>query len=185
MCRKVFLAIVLLALVPVAGISEVADSSANGFTVKIVTSIHAAPADVYKKLVHNVGDWWNSQHTLSGDAHNLSIEEKPMGCFCEKLANGGVRHMEVLYFVPGKILRMSGALGPFQGMGAAGAITFNFSPEQDGTKLEVIYALTGYLPQGPNWAAAADHMLTEQIGRLKSYVETGNPVASGSEKKPA
>ena len=185
MCKKIVLAVMVFALVPVAGISEVADSGANGFTVKIVTSIHAAPEDVYKKLVHNVGDWWNSQHTFSGDAHNLSIEERPMGCFCEKLANGGVRHMEVLYFAPGKMLRMSGALGPFQGMGATGTITFNFSPEQNGTKLEVIYALAAYLPQGPNWAAAADHMLSEQIGRLKSYVETGNPGPSAAEKKPA
>lgn len=156
---------------------EVADSGANGFTVKITMSIHAAPAEVYKKLVHNVGEWWNSQHTFSGDAHNLSIEERPMGCFCEKLPNSGaVRHMEVLYFDPGKILRMSGALGPFQGMGAAGALTFTFTPQDDGTKLEVTYALVGYSPQGmASWAAPANGMLTDQITRLKNYVETGKP----------
>jgi hypothetical protein len=52
-------------------------------------------------------------HTFSGNAHNLSIEEKAMGCFCEKLPDGGgVSHMEVVYFAPGKTLRLSGALGP-------------------------------------------------------------------------
>src|ERR1700746_954874 len=128
--RKFVLLVLLFCLLQTLGLAEVADSGANGFTIKIVTSIHAAPADVYKKLVHNVGDWWNPQPTFSGDAHNLSIEERPMGCFCEKLPNGGgVRHMEVLYFHPGQILRMSGAIGPFQGMGAAGTLTFTLSPE--------------------------------------------------------
>src|SRR5215510_16438950 len=187
MCRKIVLAIMTFALVPVAGISEVADSGANGFTVKIVTSIHASPADVYKKVVHNVGDWWNSQHTFSGDAHNLSIEEKPMGCFCEKLPNGGgVRHMEVIFFAAGKILRMAGVIGPYQEMGASGTITFTFTPDKDGTKLEVTYALVGYRPQGVNsWAAAYDRVLTEQVTRLKNYVETGSPAGPTEQKKPA
>jgi hypothetical protein len=39
--------------------AEVTDSTANGFTIKITTSIHAAPADVYRRLLR-VGEWWNS-----------------------------------------------------------------------------------------------------------------------------
>jgi hypothetical protein len=57
-------------------------------------------------------------HTFSGDAHNLSIDDKATGCFCEKLASGGgVRHMEVVCADPGKKLVLSGALGPLQGGG--------------------------------------------------------------------
>ena len=187
MPRKIVFAIMLLSLLSAMAPAEVADSSPNGFTIKITASINAPPADVYKRLILNVGDWWNPQHTFSGDAHNLSIEEKPMGCFCEKLTNGGaVRHMEVLFYEPGKTLRMSGALGPFQAMGATGTITFKFTPEQTGTKLEVTYAIVGYQPQGmASWAAPANGMLTEQITRLKNYVETGNPAGSNKdEKKP-
>lgn len=185
MLRKILLAILVCALALTPGVAEVADSGASGFTIKIVISIHAAPADVYKKLVHNVGDWWNSQHTFSGDAHNLSIEERPMGCFCEKLPNGGaVRHMEVLFFQPGQTLRMSGALGPFQGMGAAGALTFALKPDSGGTQLEVTYALVGYQPQGMStWATPADNMLTEQVTRLKNYIETGNPTGPANQQK--
>jgi uncharacterized protein YndB with AHSA1/START domain len=176
------LAVVLCAMASVSR-AEVADSGANGFTIKITTSIHASPADVYKKLVH-IGDWWNSQHTYSGDAHNLSIEERPGGCFCEKLPNGGVRHMEVLYFAPGKTLRLSGGLGPLQGIGAGGALTFNLSPETDGAKLEVTYAVNGYLPQGMNtFAAPVDNVLGEQITRLKNYIETGNPAGAAKPEK--
>jgi uncharacterized protein YndB with AHSA1/START domain len=186
MSRKIVLAIMLGALAPAMGLAEVADSAVNGFTIKIVTTINGSPADVYKKLVHNVGDWWNSQHTFSGDAHNLSIDEKPLGCFCEKLANGGaIRHLEVLYFVPGKILRLSGVLGPFQGLAAVGTLTFTFTPDKDATKLEVTYAVAGYYAQGVNsLAAPTDGMLSEQVKRLKNYVETGNPGTAGTEKKP-
>ena len=76
--------------------AAVADSGANGFTVKISVVIHAAPEEVYQKLVHNVGDCWSSDHTFSGDAHILTIDDKPMGCWCEKLTTGGARHMEVV-----------------------------------------------------------------------------------------
>jgi len=174
---------VMLAGLPVR--AEVTDSAANGFTVKITMVVHAAPAIVYNRLVHNVGDWWNSDHTFSGDAHNLSIEEKPMGCFCEKLANGGgVRHAEVLLVSPGKSLVMAGMLGPLQKFGAAGTLSFVVSTLNRDTRLDVIYAVGGYLPDGLNtWASPVNAMLTEQVTRLKNYVETGSPAAAAETKK--
>src|SRR5580704_3818234 len=155
---KILTTALLCILVPLVLRGDVADSAANGFTIKIVENIHATPADVYNRLVHNVGDWWNSEHTFSGDAHNLSIEEKPMGCFCEKLANGGgVRHAEVVLYSPAKALVLSGAFGPLQKLGAAGTLSFAITPASDGSTLEVNYAVGGYLPGGLNtWAGPVD-----------------------------
>lgn len=169
-------AALLFAIVPRWAMAGVADSSSTGFTVKISLTIQAAPADVYRRLVRNVGDWWDPQHTFSGDSHNLSIEEKPMGCFCEKLANeGGVRHMEVVFLAPGKTLVLSGGLGPLQSIAATGSMTIQLSPAQDGTKVDVAYAVTGYLPAGMNtWAAPVDSVLTQQFTRLKNYTERGD-----------
>jgi len=105
--------------------------------------------------------WWNSEHTYSQDSRHVSIEEKPMGCFCEKLARGSVRHMEVVYFDPGKRLRLTGALGPLQSVGATGNLGIDLSPAPEGTQLEATYAVVGYLPQGMNtWAAPVDAVLT-------------------------
>src|SRR5580698_7536619 len=93
--------------------AEVADASANGFIIKATLSIQASPDDVYRRIVRNVGDWWDQSHTFSGNSRNLTIEEKPTGCFCEKLpGGGGVRHMQVIYLDPGKRLVLTGALGP-------------------------------------------------------------------------
>jgi len=170
-------AILVSGVLQVTALADVADSTPGGFTVKITVNINAAPADVYRRLVNNVGDWWDSAHTFSTDAHNLSIEERPMGCFCEKLKEGGaVRHMEVLYFQPGKTLRMSGALGPMQGFAVNAIATFTLSPAPGGTKLELTYAVGGYMPQGlTGIAPIVDKVLTEQVNRLKSYIETGKP----------
>ena len=176
--------LVLWALGPAAARAEVADSAAGGFTVKIATTIEAPAADVYRKLVRNVGEWWDPVHTFSGDAHNLSIEDKPMGCYCEKLPGqgGGVRHMEVIYFVPGKALRMTGAIGPMQGLAAAATMTFELAAaEGGGTKVSVTYAVAGYLPGGMNtFAAPVDGVLTQQLTRLKNYVERGDPKAAAA-----
>jgi hypothetical protein len=171
---------------PVALSADVADQAPNGFTLRISTIIRAAPPEVvYAKLVHNVGDWWSSAHTVSNDAHNLSIDDRPMGCFCEKLPyGGGVRHAEVIMVMPNKLLVMSGALGPLQKFGATGTLTIVLEPMHKDTRVEMVYAVGGYLPEGLNtWSAPVNQVLTEQLGRLKSYVETGSPVAPGATGK--
>src|SRR5437588_77759 len=168
--------ITIFFLVSVAMMGEVVDSGASGFTVKTTLTIKAAPDAVYRQIIH-VGDWWDSAHTFSGDAHNLSIEEKPMGCWCEKLPQGGVRHMEVVFLSPGKKLVMIGGLGPLQTMATTGSMTFQLSPAEGGTKLEVTYAVAGYLAAGlNNLAAPVDSVLGQQIGRLKNFMETGKAV---------
>jgi len=158
--------------------AEVVDSAGGGFTVKTTVNVKAPPEEVYRRLIQNVGDWWSSDHTYSRNAHNLSIEEKPMGCFCEKLPNGGsVRHMEVVFLTPGKMLGLTGALGPLQTIAAAGNMRFEMSPVDGGTKLDLTYAVMGYLPAGMNtWAAPVDTVLKEQMTRLKNYVERGDPL---------
>ncbi|HSM78706.1 MAG TPA: hypothetical protein VLT57_13800 [Bryobacteraceae bacterium] len=171
----VFAVIVLLCGAP-SVFGEVADASAGGFTLKQTLQIRSTPQEVYRRLVHNVGDWWSSAHTFSGDSRNLSIDDKPMGCFCEKLPhNGGVRHMEVISVAPGARLRMAGGLGPLQAMATAGVMDIVLSPGTDGgTKLELTYAISGYLPKGlDKLAGIVDTVLNEQFNRLKQYVEHG------------
>jgi uncharacterized protein YndB with AHSA1/START domain len=157
--------------------ADVVDSAANGFTVKFTVVVQSTPADVYKHLVHNVGDWWSSAHTYSGDAHNLSIDDKAGGCFCEKLADGGgVQHMVVVNAQPGKKLVLRGSLGPFQTTGTEGSMSIALSTDADGTKLEVTFAVGGYMAGGMDkLAAPVNGVLTEQFTRLKNYVEHGNP----------
>jgi len=184
MTSRILLLVSLCALLHPPMGAEVADQAPNGFTDRLSIIVRAAPETVYSRLVHNVGDWWNSAHTYTNDAHNLSIDDKPMGCFCEKLPyGGGVRHMEIISVMPNKLLVMSGALGPLQKFGAAGTLTISLLPINKDTRVQVIYAVGGYLPEGLNiWAAPVDKVLTEQFTRLKSYVETGSAIPAATSK---
>jgi len=183
MIRKILLALIFSLAAARLAAAEVADSSASGFTVKSVVAIQASPDAVYRQLIH-VGDWWDAEHTFSNDAHNLTIEERAGGCFCEKLPNGGsVRHLEVLFVAPEKVLRLGGGLGPLQGIATSGSMTIQLSPSSSGTKLEMTYALGGYLPAGMNTLATpVDSVLAAQLTRLKNYIERGDPGKNEAEK---
>ena len=158
--------------------ADVADSSANGFTAKETVNIQASPQDVFARIF-KVGDWWSSDHTFSHDAHNLSMEEKAGGCFCEKMpGGGGVKHMEVVYVAPGKAIVLHGTLGPLQAVAASGSMQIALSAADGGTKVDVTYAVAGYQATGMNsWAAPVDMVLKMQFGRLKSLMEKGDASA--------
>lgn len=153
--------------------AEVKDSSAIGFTIQDTMIIAAESNDVYHSLVTDVGQWWDAAHTFSGNASNLSIDDKAGGCFCEKLENGGsVRHLEVVFTDPGKTLRMIGGLGPLQAMAVTGCMTWSLSQIDIGTNVTITYSVGGYRPGGlQKMAPLVDKVIFEQLKRLKEYTE--------------
>ncbi|HEY1284226.1 MAG TPA: SRPBCC family protein [Steroidobacteraceae bacterium] len=162
------------------GRAEVAASAPAGFVLKIENAVAADPDKVFDTVLR-IGEWWNSEHTYSGSARNLKLTNEPGGCFCEQLPGGGfVRHGTVEFSSRGKTLRIAGALGPLQGMGAYGLMALTFQKAGAGTKLVVTYAVSGFAP-GKGYeelAAPVNEVLTDQFTRLKRYVETGNAEAA-------
>ena len=156
-------------------VAEVKDSAANGFTITSSFTVKVSADQAYRKIVA-VGNWWSSEHTYSGNAHNLTLDASAGGCWCEKLpkVNGSVAHMQVATAWPGMMLVMTGGLGPLQQLGASGAMTFKLSPAEGGTKVEFVYVASGYAPQGMNaLAAPVDGVLMNAMARLRSYIDTG------------
>jgi uncharacterized protein YndB with AHSA1/START domain len=162
----------LLAALP-AG-ADVVNAEAGGFQIKTTLTIAAPPAKVYAALLRP-GRWWSAEHTWSGNPANLTMSAKAGGCFCEKLEDGGsVLHMTVIYAAPGSELRLSGALGPLQTEAAQGVLTIALSAKDEGTELTETYTVGGYTKGGwVAWAPDVDAVVTEQLTRLKGYVETG------------
>jgi len=158
--------------------AAVVESTPSGFAIEQSVHIAAPPAKVYDALVRPA-KWWDSAHTFSGSASNLSMEPHAGGCFCEALPNGGsVQHARVVFAAPGDTLRLRGPLGPFQGQGVDGALTFSLKAEGDGTALSLSNNIGGFIKGGfGDWPARADAMLAGQVARLKRYVETGSPDA--------
>ena len=159
-----------------AASAEVVEAGDTGFTLKETVVVEADAAKAYAALVA-VGKWWDPAHTYSGDASNLSIDARPQGCWCEKLPNGGgVRHMDVVFVMPGKLVRFVGGLGPLQAMGVHGAMTWTFKPAEKGTMVEVTYAVGGHSANGfKEIAAGVDGVLHGQVERYQRFVDTGKP----------
>jgi Polyketide cyclase / dehydrase and lipid transport len=153
--------------------AEVVDAGNNGFTVRHVFSVDAGRNAVYEAAVARVGEWWSDDHTMSGHASNMSIDAKPLGCFCENLGNGaGVVHMTVTFVNPSVMIRFTGGLGPLGLMGVDGNMTWEFDDDGDATRVTLNYAVGGYAAGGLDAIApAVDSVLTEQMSRLKAYVE--------------
>jgi hypothetical protein len=162
------------ALLGGAARAEVTDRSAAGFEVAEKATIAAPPGKVWEALMHP-NHWWSPEHTWSHDAKNLSFD--PSGCFCERLKNGAVRHMMVVYADGATELRMEGGIGPLQFTGANGHLRVLLKPAGAATEATLTYDVGGYAKGGlaETFAAPVDRVLGEQLARLKKYVETGKP----------
>jgi hypothetical protein len=93
--------------------------------------------------------------------------------------------MSVIYSDPGKILRLSGALGPLQTMAVQGVLTVILIPEDKVTKAVFSYTVGGYRPDGlQKYAVIVHQVLSQQWRRLKTYIETlPGPSDSGRSAK--
>jgi uncharacterized protein YndB with AHSA1/START domain len=164
------------ALLAAPAAAAVVDAQPNGFEVREEALIKAPPAAVYAAF-GRVGDWWSSQHTYSHDAHNLRLELKVGGCWCETLPNGGATgHLVVEMVQPNEFVRLAGALGPLGSTGGTGHLAVTLAPKDGGTLMVWLYDFGGYSKDGmARWAAPVDGVLGLQLTRLKAYVETGKP----------
>lgn len=157
--------------------AEVTDSSAVGFTSVNEVIVDASRQDAWKAAIEDVGVWWSSDHTISGDARRLRIEPRIMGCFCEDFGAGaGVVHLTVTMVNPTVVIRLTGGLGPLGLMGVSGNMTWEFEDVEGGTKVTFTYVIGGYSPDGLDAIAGpVDFVVGEALARLKAQIETGDP----------
>lgn len=143
-----------------------------GFSVEHRAVVEAPATEVYRVLVEDVGRWWQSEHTFSGDASNLSIDARPGGCFCEALPNGGgVTHLTVIHADPGRLLRLSGGLGPLQSEAVSGSLSWSLDSSDGGTNVTLTYNVSGLTAGGlEGWAAPVAGVLKAQFDGLISHV---------------
>ena len=175
--KRVLTAILVVSsLFSYAAISEVLDAEPGGFSLAHEVIIDAARNDVWRSAVDEVGQWWSSDHTVSGDARNMSINPEVQSCFCESIGdNAGVVHMTVTFVNPNILLRLTGGLGPLGLMGVNGNMTWEFFDADGATTVKFSYAVGGYRPGGLDTISeSVDYVIGEALLRLKAHVETGS-----------
>jgi uncharacterized protein YndB with AHSA1/START domain len=176
--------ILLLLCAPLAQ-AEVKDSAAAGFTVENAREVPVDAAIAWKALVEDVDRWWPKDHSWWGTESVLRIEPNAGGCFCERATDGkrAALHMTVTYVEPGKLLRMTGGLGPLQGMGLHGALEWRFSESGGKTKIVMWYRAGGYTPDDVGkLAPVVDRVQAQQLGALADYLQA--PATKQQAKSP-
>ena len=171
MLRKLALIPLLL---PLPAIAEVVDAGPDGFKVEHQARIDADRAAVWRAAL-DIGSWWSDDHTISGDASRMSIDARPMGCFCEMLGpTDGVVHLTVTTVSTNSMLRLTGGLGPLGVQGVSGNFIWEFSDEDGMTRVTFTYAVGGYFEGGiETMAEPVDFVIGEALSLLKQHVESG------------
>lgn len=183
-----------LALIAAPAQAEIVARSDSGFVIRHVAEVTASPEDAWKQLVAPA-DWWNAEHSFSGDASNLSLDPRAGGCFCEALPGegekgwlnprGGVEHMRVVLVERNKALRMVGALGPLQSEALAATLTITLKPVDGGTRLTWEYVVGGFMRYKPEQIVpAVDRVIGEQISRLADKLGRKTPAGPSAAPKP-
>ncbi|MCW8108615.1 SRPBCC family protein [Alteromonas ponticola] len=141
-----------------------------GFIIEneIITALPAKK--VWHALVNDVDEWWPKDH--SWWRGTFTIAPSAGGCFCEKKGKQQAQHMQVTFVDPAKILRMTGGLGPLQGMGVYGALNWQFEKVEEGTKVTLTYHAQGYRPEGfTEFAPVVAKVQNQQLNALKTFIE--------------
>jgi uncharacterized protein YndB with AHSA1/START domain len=169
--RHFILALALAIVGSTAARAEVLSSSPIHFDIQSRVTVAAPPAEAYAAL-GEVGRWWEDSHTYSGAAANMRIDQWAGGCFCETLPDGGtVEHMRVIQALPGRVLRMSGGLGPLQEEALIGTLTWTLSAVPEGTEIVSRYLVSGHVRGDTgDLAPLVDQVLRAQFERLKAHL---------------
>ncbi len=173
MRATVVMALLFVGAIPCNAMAEVTARDRYGFSIVHEAIVSSDRAGAWVAAVDNIAKWWDPDHTISGDASLLSIDARPLGCFCEA-TGGGVVHLQVTTVSPGVNLRMTGGLGPLGLLGVSGNMTWEFFDTEAGTKIRLSYIVGGYSPDGlESLAEPVDFVLGQALERLQAYIDGG------------
>jgi uncharacterized protein YndB with AHSA1/START domain len=165
---KTFAAFALAVASP-AG-AEVVHADNHGFEVSQEAIVRLAAPDALMAFTR-VSSWWMADHTYSGNTANLSLDPRPGGCLCERFpGGGGIEHMRVTYFEPGKYLILTGATGPLLHEAVNGVMNVRVEGVEGGARLTLDYRASGFANGGAEkFAAMVNQMLGDTIDHYRVY----------------
>lgn len=128
--------------------AEVVSASDTGFKLKHEAVSTLEPAALWERLMEP-SQWWDGEHSYSGDAANLSMGDTAGSYWREEWEGGSVIHGQVLMVMKGKQLVLSAPFGPLQATGAACIWTISLAPAANGgTKISSTHTVSGAAGNG-------------------------------------
>lgn len=166
--RTFIFGVCLIAATPAS--AAVLGASDNGFEIEQTVNLVVPQAEAYNSF-GKIGQWWNSEHTYSGDASRLTLQLRAGSCFCEPLdGGGGVEHMRVTLVQPGERVVLTGSLGPLLYEATTGVMDVKFERIAGGTRVTLNYRAAGFAKGGAGaMAPRVDQVLGDQMKRYRVY----------------
>lgn len=167
MIKHVLMTAMAVSMAPLMAQSEVITSSPDHFTLKLEAETELSPDEVWARLIEPK-DWWQSDHSYSGDATNLSLDPHPGGLWREDWDGGSVWHGTVLQAQPGKVLSLQAPFGPLQPLAVNAVWTISLTPsETGGTTIRFDHVTNGTSSSGlDRLAPAVDFVKSEALKSL-------------------
>ena len=164
----------LLAAAPAQ--AEVVSAGSNGFEVRHSVNL-VIPRERAYAAYGQVQNWWDKEHTYSGNASRLSMRLMAGGCFCERLdGGGGIEHMRVTFVQPNERVVLTGSLGPLLYEATVGVMDVKFEKIAGGTRITSSYRAAGFARgNAGEMAPLVDGVLEQQMKRLRIYAAGGAP----------
>lgn len=161
--------ILFIATLSSTAFAEVTKSDAGGFIIQHTATVSKDTETVFTAMTQ-VGEWWNSSHTYSGDAGNMYIDQH---CFCERWERNLVRHLNTAIWMQDSRLVFEGGLGPLKDFGLEGTMIWSLSPADDGgTTIAWKYYVNGFTDTDVvEFAPVVDGVLAEQFGNLTNFLK--------------
>ncbi|MCQ8185930.1 hypothetical protein [Parvularcula maris] len=158
---------ILAAVTASTASAEVVSSSETGFTLSHEAVSPLAPSELWQRLMQPA-EWWDPDHTYSGDAGNLSMGEEAGAYWREDWDGGSVIHGQVLLSKKGEELVLSAPFGPLISTAADCRWTIRLSPaEGGGTTITSSHVVAGSKGTGlKDLAGPVDYVMGAGVRRL-------------------
>lgn len=164
-------------LLPGIALAEIKSSSPTGFTLEQRIEVGTSAERSWQALVGEIDAWWPRDHTWWGAESRLDIEPHAGGCFCERDGERSAEHLRVVFVDSPNTLRLTGGLGPLQGMGLHGALEFRITPRDGGgSAIRMLYTAGGYSATDlSGLAPVVDRVQGVQLAALQAHLDATDP----------
>jgi hypothetical protein len=162
--------------------AEVVERSADRFVLRYEARALTTPEDITRALTA-LPQWWDSAHTYSGSAANLSLDLTPGGCWCERLADGTDFDHGRTVRSDGEVYQFAAPFGPLRGRSDRADLTVSSTQEGDRRHLRWEFVIEG---QGVGaMADAVDGVMGAGFNRFVDYLSgAGEPITPGPDVQP-
>jgi hypothetical protein len=166
----------LSALIATPASAEVLSADPHGFEISQSVNL-VIPQPKAFAAFGQIGQWWNKEHTYSGDAARMVLQMRPGGCLCESFPDGGgIEHMRVTYVQSGEQIVLTGSLGPLLYQATTGVMDVKVERIAGGSRVTMNYRVAGFAKgNGLDLAPQVDQMLGDQMKRFRVFAAGGAP----------